>query len=169
MLTKQHTQECLSIAYVHALAGKAGVNVNIGETHDYGVDGMFRRIAERAGRRVATGTAVDFQLKASTDWAVEGPDIVYDLEAKAYNDLVTRQHGIGFILILLCLPATDEDWLIGTEEAMILRNCCYWYRPEGPPVPNVRTKRIRIPRANLLTVNSIREILEDARNRELGL
>jgi hypothetical protein len=170
LLTREHTQESLSIAYVHALAGKAGVNVNIRETHDYGVDGMFRQIANFNGRRVATGTAVDFQLKATVRWEHRDAHVIYDLDADAFNNLVARTHGIYFVLILLCLPTLDADWLASTESQLVLRNCCYWYKPEGQALTeNTSTKRVHIPRTNLLTAESIQDLLRDARVREMGL
>lgn len=42
MLTREHTQECLSIAHVQAIAGRAGVKAVFNGFHDYGVDGYLR-------------------------------------------------------------------------------------------------------------------------------
>src|SRR5258705_2116714 len=90
LITLQHTEECLSLAYVHALAGRAGVNLAAQRVHDYGIDGTFRSIKIVGTRRVESGFAVDFQMKATINWEYNGPDVAYDLEAKTYNDMVQR-------------------------------------------------------------------------------
>lgn len=51
-LTLQHMQECLSLPFVNALAGSAGVNLANVRTHDYGVDGTFLPVVVRGKRRV---------------------------------------------------------------------------------------------------------------------
>jgi hypothetical protein len=168
MITENHTQECLSLAFVHALTGVAGVNLALGNPnkqrrHDYGIDGTFHPVSE-GSRRLETGFPVDFQMKSTVNWDVSGSDIVYDLEAQTYNDLVGRDpYAVPCILILLCLPKSPEEWLVGSETEMVLRNCCYWEKLTGEPTENSSTRRIRIPRKNLLTPDGIRQILKTER------
>lgn len=169
MLTRQHTQECLSLAFVHALAGRAGVNVSVDRVFDYGVDGAFHPVTIRNNRRVESGFNVDFQLKSTVNWSIDGDHVVYDLEAKTFNDLVTRApEADRCILILLCLPRDEAQWLAGSEAELILRHCCYWAILEGAETDREQTQRIRIPRANLLTVEAVAGILEQERARRLG-
>lgn len=164
MLTQNHSQECLSLAYVHAVSGLAGVNLQVGNRHDYGVDGTFRPVVRLNGRRVESGYPVDFQLKASTKWSYQGKYVVYDLEAKTYNDMVAREDSaVALILLLLCLPQNSDDWLASTEEELILRHACYWYQIRGDRTDNSASKRIFIPRANLLTPAAVNSILDRAR------
>jgi hypothetical protein len=80
LITLQHTEECLSLAYVHALTGNAGVSLAAHRIHDYGIDGTFRSIKIVKNRRVESGFSVDFQLKATTDWEHKEDKVVYDLE-----------------------------------------------------------------------------------------
>jgi hypothetical protein len=91
VLTEQHIIESLSRAYVRALAGKAGLNLSVRE-YDYGVDGNFDEITIRDKRRVESGFSLSFQLKASTLWQRDDNTVIYDLEAKTYNDLVLRRN-----------------------------------------------------------------------------
>lgn len=170
LITLQHTEECLSLAYVHALAGRAGVNLAAQRVHDYGIDGTFRSIKIIGTRRVESGFAVDFQMKATINWEYDGPDVVYDLEAKTYNDMVQRDsEAAPCILILLCLPANVEDWLESDETRLVLKHCCYWMRLKGETTTNTSTKRIRIPRSNELTSQAILNILNAERDRRLGV
>lgn len=166
MLTEAHTQECLSLAYVHAVTGRAGVNLFVGGRHDYGVDGTFKPVVNVNGRRVESGHPVDFQLKASINWRHDGDAVVYDLEAKTYNDMVGRlPTAIPLILLLLCLPKDGEIWLEGTESELVLRHCCYWMKISGDSTDNSATKRIRIPRSNVLTPEAVLTILAMERAR----
>lgn len=169
MITLQHTEECLSLAYVHALAGHAGVNLSAQRIHDYGIDGTFRSIKIIGSRRVESGFSVDFQLKATTTWEHKGVDVVYDLEAKTYNDMVQRDsEATACVLILLCLPPLTEDWVVSDESRMVLQHCCYWMQLKGPPTTNTSTKRIFIPRKNTLTSQAIRALMESERKRRIG-
>ena len=166
MLTESHIKECLSLAYVHAVTGRAGVNLFVGSRHDYGVDGTFKPVINLNGRRVESGYPVDFQLKSSINWEHDGDVVLYDLEAKTYNDMVGRTpSAIPLVLLLLCLPRNSTAWLVSAETELILRHCCYWMKLSGEPTDNSTTKRIRIPRSNLLTPDAVRAILATERTR----
>lgn len=170
LITLQHTEECLSLAFVHALAGRAGVSLAAQRVHDYGIDGTFRSVKIIGKRRVETGYAVDFQMKATTTWEHNGSEVVYDLEAKNYNDMVQRDGAATpCILILLCLPSDHENWIDADEDRLILQRCCYWTQLDGDPSPNSYTKRIFIPRKNALTPQAIASIMADEQKRRLGI
>jgi hypothetical protein len=170
LITLQHTQECLSLAYVQAVAGSAGVNLAAQRTHDYGIDGSFRSVVNIRSRRVESGFAVDFQMKATTVWEFDGSDVLYDLESKTFNDLAERDaKAASCILILLCLPKSQAHWVQSTEDQLVLKHCCYWTTIIDAPTPNLSKKRIRIPRTNTLTSRSINAILDAERNRRLGV
>lgn len=170
MITLQHTEECISLAYVHALTGKAGVSLSAHRIHDYGIDGTFRSVKIVGTRRVESGFGVDFQMKATTNWEHREGNVVYDLEAKTYNDLVQREaEATPCILILLCLPPDQDDWVDTNEARTVLKHCCYWVSLQGTATGNTSTKRISIPRANTLTSAVISQILDAERNRRLGV
>jgi hypothetical protein len=79
---------------------------------DYGLDGHFAPVVIRDRRRVTSGHPLDFQAKASINWELVDEEVVYDLEAQTYNDLVSRSLSeTTCILILLCLP---RNQLTGT-------------------------------------------------------
>lgn len=170
-ITVEHIKESLCLAHIHALGGSAGLNFTARTTFDYGVDGEFKLVAVRGQRRIETGFSLGYQAKATVRWAIDDGFVVYDLEAKNYNDIATRtSEESTLILILLCLPPASCDWHITTSEVTSLRNCCYWYLPEQPgAVPNTGTKRIRIPLANLLTPDSLLNLMHWERNRRLGV
>lgn len=169
-ITIQHTQEKLCFAHIYALAGVAGVN-HTTNAHDYGVDGQFTEVKLRPnGGKTNSGYPLDFQAKASIDWELKDDRIVYDLEAKTYDDMVTREPSeTTLMLILLCLPKTQAEWHMMTEDATTLRRCCYWHiEPPGPPCGNASTKRIYIPTNQLLTPDMLRQLLAGERQRRLS-
>ena len=148
------------MAHIYAVAGVAGVNHAYDPAHDYGVDGQFDPVIVRGNRRVVSGHPLAFQAKATTNWELIDGHIVYDLEAKNYDDIVARHSSeITMILILLCMPKDQADWHLATPDATMMRNCCYWAILKGPLCGNVSTKRIHVPVANLLTPNSLKELL----------
>lgn len=137
---------------------------------DYGVDGDFRLVQVRDGRRADTGFSMAFQAKATITWLQKDGYIVYDLEAKTYNDMVSRtSEESTLLLILLCLPRHAAQWhAVGSTETT-LKNCCYWYLPNDfDPTPNNRKKRIFIPIENILTPDRLLELVHWERDRRLG-
>lgn len=157
MLTNQHIAESLSRAYVRAIAGRAGLNLAIRE-YDYGVDGSFDEVIVRQSRRVESGFSLSFQLKASTQWQLDGAYLIYDLDVKTYNDLILRRSmkaAIPCILILVALPADTDQWLICEESELRLRGACHWDYLSGVPSENRRSVRIRIERSQRLTPESL--------------
>ncbi len=162
MLTQQHIEEWLSRAYVMAVAARAGVGIG-NPYQDYGVDGTFSKIQFLNGRRRETGIKIDYQLKASKNWKLDGENIVYDLEAKTYNDLVARsltKRSSPLILLLLCLPEDTSKWVEQSEDHLIVRRCCYWARFSGDSTPNSKTARIRISRKQLFTPETLMDLLD---------
>jgi hypothetical protein len=172
MKTVQHQEETLCHAYMCALSARAGVNIHFNSGHDYGVDGYLQPIKiDHNGKPRAGEFSLEFQLKGTINWALDaaGTGIVYDLDAQAYNDIVSRDpRAMACVLIVLCLPREPSDWLEANYDYLRLRHCCYWMRLSGDLTANTSTIRITIPRANLLTAASVRQLLADERIRLVG-
>ena len=168
MLTDQHIAEALSRAYVRAIAGRAGLNLAIRE-YDYGVDGSFDEVVVRQNRRVESGFSLSFQLKASTQWQLDSTHVIYDLEAKTYNDLILRRSmraATPCILILLALPTDPAQWLICEESELRLQGTCYWAYLSGSISENRQSVRIRIPRSQRLNPESLLTLIENVKTGE---
>lgn len=172
-ITIQHTKEQLSFAHLTAIAARAGVNLHIhGGANDYGVDGTFRSVivdSDLSGvRRRETGFGIDFQAKASVSWLLRNDEIVYDLERKAYNDLVRRSDAAStFIVVLLCLPRSQGPWHEVDHDQTLMRHACYWLSLKGQPTANSARVRVRFPLTNLLTADSLEAMLSaDQASRE---
>jgi hypothetical protein len=157
--------QALNKAYVQAIAAKAGV-VIYEPKDDFGTDLAFAKVTRRqSGRRTDTKSIiVPFQLKASKDWAFRGDTVIYDLEAKNYNDMVDESS--MEVLILMCLPATFDEWLYQDEECLRLHKCCYYWQPSDHiETPNENTIRIVIPRSQIFTSEALTRLLDQAQAR----
>jgi hypothetical protein len=168
-ITEQHTEESLCIAHINALAGVAGVNYGVQRHFDYGVDGHFVPVIKRGNHMVDSGFPLDFQAKATIKWELKNGHIIYDLEEKNYNDMVGRTKAeTTLMLILLCLPKARSAWHGVTTTETIMRYCCYWHILEGDPTSNTSRKRIFIPENQILTPDTLNDLLEAERLRREG-
>jgi hypothetical protein len=147
----------------------AGLNYAVKRVYDYGVDGHFVGVAIRNQRRIDSGFVLDFQAKASIKWEQKNGCIVYDLEAKTYNDIVSRTSAeTTLILILLCLPKEQENWHSVESTSTNLQHCCYWHSFSGDVTENTESKRIFIPVENRLTPAVLSGLLEREKIRRQG-
>jgi hypothetical protein len=165
MFPQQIIQELLSVAHVQAVAARSGVSISNFDK-DFGIDGTFRQIATIGNRRFTSGYALDFQLKASTNYTLEPEHIVYDLEVKTYNDLVQRRlssDATPCILILKALPSDSEQWLTTAEAGLFLGGACYWEYLQGEINQNKQSVRIRILREQEFSPESLLRLMTSAR------
>jgi hypothetical protein len=170
MLTEEHSKEDLSRAYVQAVGARAGVIVSLNSRgHDYGIDGSFHQVSILDGNRVESGWTLDFQLKATTRINMQEDFVQYQLDADTMNLLASRikkPRATPAILIILSLPTQSEEWLQLSEEALILKNCCYWTRISSF-TSNLYTVTHKIPRSQLFTPEKLRGLLEEISNEVL--
>jgi len=163
MITRQHQQDGLGIAYVQAIAAMAGCNMTIHSIHDYKVDGSFHKVVKIRNLIEQTGHTLEFQLKSSYDYKITGGFVKFDLEVKNYNHLVRRSNdpnGTRAILILFCMPKNLVDWVNLTPEQMIMRHCCYYHQLKGQETENDYTQVVNIPQNQLLTDITLRSLLD---------
>jgi hypothetical protein len=162
MLPVQTIEELISVSYVSAIIARSGFAPNSVEK-DYGIDLEVRNIANYGARRIDLGAFLALQLKASVNWSLDNEYVVYDIEADAYNRLVfqSKNSSTPCALVLCCLPKDEAAWLDICEDELKIKKCCYYYFVEGPESGNSRTKRLRIPRSQLLTPTSLHKLKEE--------
>jgi len=160
MITDEHIKEGLSLAYVTAVAHMAGMD--IGHTKfDYGIDGTFEDVKRRdGGRRNSTGYKIDFQLKSTVNLSFNNDWVVYNLEAKNYNDLVEVDIGTPRILIVFYMPQDKQHWINLTDKELVMKHCAWWICLKGQPeTKNKSTITIRIHKDNLFNANSLIDMM----------
>lgn len=165
-LPREHLLDELATAYVQALAAAAGATIAVNR-RDYGVDGTLKHIVTTTGDRFAeSGFPVDFQLKGTTTAISEGSEITYDLKVRNYDLIVERELlAAPYYLFLVCFPADAGRWIVQKSEELILYASAYWWTGVGRASSNLSTIRIRVPEAQSLSVRSLEEILQAARQR----
>lgn len=166
-MSEKLNSEAFSLAYIRAVAARAGVNIYRPEW-DFGVDLAFTRVdpyqplAKKRGRRHRDSHTlpIPFQVKSSKNWKMCDDTIVYDLEAKNYDDLVNSS---VCLLLLMCLPPTIDEWMHQDEQCLQLHHGCYYWQPseEDEMTPNEETKRITIPRKQLFTAEALLRLLSE--------
>ncbi len=160
----EHMMERLSFAFVNAVVARAGATCQP-YNQDYGSDARISAIrALPNGKYAKSAIGFECQLKSTINCDIKNEHVVYDLDADDYNKLVELEDMFG-ILILLCLPKKKVDWLQITENALSLRNCCYWKLLKGETTTNTSTKRIFIPTQQLFDPHAVTELLEEVRKR----
>ena len=159
MLPVQTIEELLSIAYVSAVVARSGFVPNSVQ-HDFGVDLSIRKIGILGSRRIDLGAFLDLQLKASVNWSLTKEHLAFDLEAEAYNRLIIRRDNAATpcALVVCCLPRDETKWLNVHEDELVLKKCCYYHFLDGPETNNRTSQRIHIPRSQVLTPQSLKEI-----------
>ena len=168
-LTEQHMKETICAAHIYAVAGMARVNLSARLEFDYGVDGQFHAVVRRGDHLIPSGYPLDYQAKATVDWACNGSHIVYDLDARAYNNIATRPaSATTLILVLLCLSKNGLVWHELSSDQTVLRHCCYWHTFSDEGTENRSKQRVFIPKENLFTPQALAELLEAERQRRVG-
>ncbi len=159
----RHLMERLHLAYVHAVAARAGTTCTIYD-QDYGLDVVINdvvNITDARGRRTfeATGVLFHCQLKATTTCQKRGGFVLYDMDVDAYNKLIRWRGASPCYLLLFHLPNDEMEWVNLSEEQLLLKKCCYWILLRGSESHNTSTERIQIPESNLFTPDVVRELL----------
>lgn len=164
----QSIEESLSVAHVGAIVSKAGATFNL-VPNDYGVDVSIRNIQPFNGKLMDLGTSFDCQLKSTINWSEKDGHIVYDVEIDTYNKLIFRENNssIPCLLVVLCLPRDESQWLTFTDKGLLLQKSCYFYHLKGDLNKNKKQARIKIPVENLLTPEAIQQLIAKVKLGEL--
>lgn len=160
-LTPQHRQEDLSVAYILAIAAKAGYNCGKLSMHDYGIDIEIRTVESINNKRVDMGCCLDIQAKSSYNFSSSNDRryILYDLNVDTYNMLIQKRV-IPAILVLYCMPRDEDEWVSVDENFTTLKHCGYWISLKGMPrSENSATLSIRIPKEQLFNESSLKSIM----------
>lgn len=164
LLSQQDIESELSYAYLHAVASRAGFECHLtGRYSDrVGIDAQLR-VRERFGPgSLLTSFTIDVQLKATIhEPAPRDGRYGFSLKVDQYDKLRDEGHANSLLLIVLFLPQRPEEWLIHTEERLVAHRCAYWVSLRGAPASgNAAEQTVYIPKANCLSVESLRDLAE---------
>lgn len=148
-------KERFSLAYIHAVAARAGFEMVETHVDVDSVDGLLR---STAGRR----PQIDFQAKASSQDILKVDHLAYSLKLKNYEDL--RAETVNpRILIVVLLPNDETEWMSHSEDELVLRRCGYWLSLRGQSATENSTNvTVKLPRTQLFDVDQLTGLMAKA-------
>lgn len=166
VLSENDIREQLSIAYVHAVASRAGFAWERTSIDRDGIDGRVMArgmLAEDATRR---SPMLGWQLKATSSVEAGSAPIAFPLAQKNYEDLRGRCAEPRY-LGLLVMPREPNAWLSLDAEALVLRRCMYWVSlTRAEANANTASTTVYLPRENVLDVDNMRRLMIAAAREE---
>ena len=160
MLTKYQIESELSLAYLHAVAAKAGYAIDVPAIDNDSVDAIISARGRVDTDSIAKSPKIDVQLKATINWAVNNrKEIPYKLNLKNYNELRGNTM-VPRLLVLLCLPSMPVDWLIHHQNMLIMQNCAYYLNLKNYPESNNTQKQtVYFPVKQRLSPKSLKRLM----------
>ena len=146
-------KQAFSIAYVRAVAAKAGFKVYFYDVDDDSVD-----LGLSGGVNLARRPHLEVQLKCSADDELRDDDFSFTLKAKNYNDL-RADTDVARILVVVRVPPELDDWIDCDEQRLLIRRCGYWRSMRGEPNKDSDTMTVRMPRAQRLDADQLTSIM----------
>jgi hypothetical protein len=165
-MTENEQKQQLSIAYVHAVASRAGYTCQATLVNIDSVDVVIAAKGLIHSQAVMRSPRLEVQLKATSQDCLKEDRLVYPLPVKNYNELkeVTM---VPRLLVVLLLPPDPSQWLEHSEECLISRRCAYWASLRGMgDTENTDSITVYPPRINLFNVEGLRGLLERASRKE---
>lgn len=148
-------KERLSLAFVRAIAARAGYELIESEIDIDSIDGTLKCTC---GKR----PQIDFQAKATSQDVVRDRHVVFELSIKNYDDL-RADTVVPRILIVYVLPENSDDWLSSNEDALQLRKCAYWISLRGEPESeNSTSVTVNLPRAQTFDCRQLEHLMSRA-------
>lgn len=161
--------EDMSEAYLRALCAANGYNIEKGNHDNDGIDIGLECKGKVAEDSILHSTELKVQLKSSYAKITTHDDgsITYQLEVKNYKSLIDTQRMVPLILVVFHMPREEAQWIEQTKDWLKIKKCAYWISLKGREnTDNVETISIRIPADNLLTKNSLRDIMHKISKEE---
>lgn len=154
----------ISEGVLHAVVSRFGYNlVQIPQSQDFGTDFTLRKLRKR-GSTYEDYPVFDIQLKSSSSkWRLENDEIVYELEVKAYDKMVSRNinQTTKQILIVMCLHENSDEWLLIDEELIVFQKSLFWFYTDSTKYSNNKSSvTIKIPITQIVNSENL-ELLVD--------
>ncbi|MGI0490459.1 DUF4365 domain-containing protein [Alkalinema pantanalense CENA528] len=161
-------QEEFSYAFISTIVAAAGYAMQPPTrlTDNAGID-----ITVTAPGEIGTvlSPCFDAQVKCTTDsYLIKAKQIHYPLPVNNYTRLIHPNPGIPQLLIIVLVPKELSSWVEVTENNTKLQKSAYWMSLKGKPKTNNQSNiTVHIPRENLLTPESLQEIMQRIADKDL--
>lgn len=165
-MTVNEQKQQLSIAYVYAVAARAGYACQVIHVDNDSIDVQLAAKGTVHRQAVLRSPKIDVQLKATSQPVLKERHLTFPLPIKNYNDL-REPVLVPRILVVLLLPEDDSLWLVQSEDAMITKHCAYWMALLGrSETKNQSSVTVQLPRDQRFTVFGLRSLMEKVARKE---
>lgn len=148
--------------YVSALAAAAGLTVAKSEPDVTGDDYTIAFKGLLGGMK---HPKIDVQVKSWSESQKHNADGCwqYPMKAAHFNNLAGSNYSLPRYLILVVVPNDWTDYALATPHELRLRYAAYWASLQDREEVDVavrKTVRVPVPVANLLTMHTLRALLD---------
>jgi hypothetical protein len=158
---KTQKQEQFSIAYIKAIAAPLGFNPGKYEVDDDSVDISFK--ANYPDSNIIRNPEINIQLKCTAMKFAQDEYLHYPLKIKNYDDLRGTNCANPQYLVVVCIPASENEWIDMRESELVLRYTAYWYSlKDCLTVENETSVTIKIPKQQRLDKQSFKMLMDKA-------
>lgn len=159
-------EEELSLAYLHAVCARAKISCVKAERalDNDGIDATLKARFPEATFPQLEDCHLEVQMKATRKPAeIEGSCYSYWVQGhKRYESLRNDRRQLARIIVVLYLPEDENEWLLHSDEQLILRRCAYWASLSGAPsVTTTSGARIAIPMTQRLSPVALEQLMFD--------
>ena len=154
-------QEQISLAYLSAVATRAGATSATWNVDKDGVDATLKR------RHIS----VEFQMKCtfSPTMLADGDTFTFDLDIPTYDALREPYRSSAGYLGLVIVSRDLESWLAHDDETLLMHCAGFYARIQGMPAATGKsTKTIHLPRAQRIDLPGMDRIFREAHERLFG-
>ncbi|MFJ2173921.1 DUF4365 domain-containing protein [Streptomyces sp. NPDC087851] len=146
--------------FIRMLAAAANLDAAKRERDRVGVDWQLGHPGRPGIRRFPT---IEAQVKCTSSPELHDDHIAYDLKVKNYNQLAGQDYDVPRFLFLVLAPSDPFVWSHATPDRLLLRNAAYWACLHEKELvdEDQSTRRVHVPRAQLLTVDSLHDLFSE--------
>lgn len=157
-------KELFSIAYLTAVAAKAGLNHQSPVVDDDSID-LSLMGKDYTGK--VRNPQIDIQLKCTSQDVINGDRLKFNLKLKNYNDLRGEDVSNSRYLMVLVVPDNPENWATFGDDNLILQNSFYWASLRfSPETLNTSQVLIEIPTTQKVTSETLLSLMSMASKGE---
>ncbi|MEV0402982.1 DUF4365 domain-containing protein [Actinoallomurus sp. NPDC050550] len=155
-------------AFIRVLIAASGLRLAKPEPDLDGID--FCLWPDRVGSlRGARSMPINVQVKSDSVADENATHWRYRLEVPHFNALADPETVFPTYLFLVVVPRDAGEYAMATTDGMLLRRAAYWHSLQGEDLVTGAAKgtkkRVSVPKANLLTVDSLRTLVSAPHSR----
>jgi Domain of unknown function (DUF4365) len=165
-VTVNEQKQQLSVAYVHAVAARAGYTCQVQTVDLDSVDVKIGAVGYVHDQAVFRSPEIAVQLKATSTLRMGKNYLTFPLKRKNYDEL-RALNLIPRLVVVLVLPKDPQEWIETNEECMISRRCAYWASLLGmPETSNTRSVSVHLPRSQRFDVEQLQRLMQRVSRQE---